>query len=99
MVVRVVGIGVPTRHALTERRVGVAARVVRVGLIRVGRRDEEDVRAWPAARRPYVERQLVDVTLSGKMHDVGAAPQVVGNPELEVGGPPGVVKIVLVEMY
>src|SRR5262249_54450588 len=73
VVVGVVRVRAPRRHALAEAHGGVAAGVIGVGLIRVGRGDEEHLGSGLPAGRPHVEGQLVDMPVRGQSHQIGAA--------------------------
>src|SRR5215470_1875571 len=72
MVVGIVRVRAPRRHPLAEARVDVAAGVIGVGLIRVGRGDEEHLGAGPSAGRPHVKGQLVDMPVRRQSHQIGA---------------------------
>ena len=98
IVVGVVGRGAPGRGPRLVGGVGVAARVIGIGLIGKGRGQESDRCERAIAVRQHVEGQPILPRLAGEMERVGAALQLVRDGPGEIGIPAAIVEIAIVEL-
>ena len=88
----------PGRHARPVLVVGDASRDVRVHDIGEGGHQHADVGCRPSAPRADEERDHVLDVARAQAHRVHAAPEPVRHGVREVGGPPAVVEVVVVEV-
>src|ERR1700733_9589980 len=98
--VGIVGAGPPGRRPGPERRIPVAACMVRIGEVGEGRGQVDDLRLAPPSRvRQYKKRDVVRGEAIVNVERVDAARKVLGNGQPKALAPADVADVVAVEMH
>ena len=98
--IRIVGARPPRRRPGLERRIPVAARMVRIGEVGEGRGQVDDLRpASPPRVRQHKERDVVGAEAIVDAERVDAARKILGNGQLKALAPADVADVIAVEMH